>query len=109
MLNAADLECWRCCQWRSALPGTRWCRDDRKLAPARSPNQQAALYISMRKQVGLAERTTTMLSYLIVSGLCMLLLLHTVCKVWQNALETHCAADNFDKTRDFAAPRTASS
>jgi hypothetical protein len=43
-----------------------------------------------------------MLSYLIVSGLCLLLLLHIACKVWQNALETHSAADNLDKTRDFA-------
>ena len=44
-----------------------------------------------------------MLSYLIVSGLCLLLLLHIVCKVWQNALEINSAADNLDKTRDFAA------
>ena len=44
-----------------------------------------------------------MLSYLIVSGLCLLLLLHIVCKVWQKALEIHSAADNLDKTRDFAA------
>ena len=44
-----------------------------------------------------------MLSYVIVSGLCLLLLLHVVGKVWQNALEIHSAADNLDKTRDFAA------
>jgi hypothetical protein len=44
-----------------------------------------------------------MLSYLIVSGLCLLLILHIVCKVWLNALEIHSVADNFDKTRDFAA------
>jgi hypothetical protein len=41
----------------------------------------------------------TMLSYLIVSGLCLLLLLHIVGKVWQNALEIHSAADTLDKTR----------
>jgi hypothetical protein len=57
----------------------------------------------MRRQVGLAEGTTTMLSYLIVSGLCLLLLLHIVCKVWQHALEIHCAADNLDEARDLAA------
>jgi hypothetical protein len=57
----------------------------------------------MRRPVGLAEGTTTMLNYLIVSGLCLLLLLHIVCKVLQNALEIHNAADNLDKTRDFAA------
>ncbi len=44
-----------------------------------------------------------MLSYLIVFGLCLLLLLHIVRKVWQNALEIHSAGDNLDKTRDFAA------
>ena len=49
-----------------------------------------------------------MLGYLIVSGLCLLLLLHIVCKVWQNALEIHSAADNLDKTRDLAARATAS-
>jgi hypothetical protein len=43
-----------------------------------------------------------MLSYLIASGLCLLLLLHIVCKVWQHALEMHSAANNLDKTRDFA-------
>jgi hypothetical protein len=57
----------------------------------------------MRRQVGLAEGTTTMLSYLIVSGLCLLLLLHIVCKVWQNALEIHTAADNLDEACDLAA------
>jgi hypothetical protein len=57
----------------------------------------------MRRQVGLAEGTTTMLSYLIVSGLCLLLLLHIVCKVWQNALEIHSAADNLDEACDLAA------
>jgi hypothetical protein len=45
-----------------------------------------------------------MLTYLIVSGLCLLLLLHIVSKVWQNALEIHSATDNFDKARDLAAP-----
>jgi hypothetical protein len=45
-----------------------------------------------------------MLSYLIVSGLCLLLLLHVVCRVWQHALEMHSAADNVDNSRDFAAP-----
>jgi len=44
-----------------------------------------------------------MLDYLIVSGMCLLLLLHIVCKVWLNALEMHSAADNFDKSRDWAA------
>ena len=44
-------------------------------------------------------------TYLIVSGLCLLLVLHIVCKVWQNALEIHSAADNLDKTRTFAAQR----
>jgi hypothetical protein len=59
----------------------------------------------MRRQVGLAERTTTMLTYLIVSGLCLLFLIHIVCKMWQNALEIHSAADNLDKDRGLAAPR----
>ena len=44
-----------------------------------------------------------MLTYLIVSGLCLQLLLHVVCKVWQNALELHSAAENLDKERDVAA------
>jgi hypothetical protein len=44
-----------------------------------------------------------MLSYLVVSGLCVLLLLHIVCKVWQKVLEIHSAADNLAKTSDFAA------
>lgn len=44
-----------------------------------------------------------MLSYLIVSGLCLPLLLHIHCNVWHNALEIHSAAGNLDKTRDFAA------
>ncbi len=44
-----------------------------------------------------------MLGYLIVFGLCLLLLLHIVGKVWQAALEIHCAADDLDKMRDFAA------
>jgi hypothetical protein len=57
----------------------------------------------MRRQVGLAEGTTTMLSYLIVSLLCLLLLLYIVCRVWQNAVEIHSAADNLDKKRDFVA------
>ena len=43
-------------------------------------------------------------TYLIVSGFCLLLLLHVVCKVWQNALEIHSPTDNFDKARDVAAP-----
>jgi hypothetical protein len=47
---------------------------------------------------------TTMLTYLIVSGWCLLLLLHIVGKFWQNALEIHGAADNLDKARDVAAP-----
>jgi hypothetical protein len=44
-----------------------------------------------------------MLTYLIVSGLWLQLLLHIVCKVWQNALEIHSAADKFDNARDVAA------
>jgi hypothetical protein len=44
-----------------------------------------------------------MLTYLIVSGFCLLLLLHIVCKMWRNALEIHSAADTFDKARDVAA------
>jgi hypothetical protein len=44
-----------------------------------------------------------MLTYLIVSGLCLLLLLHIVCKVWQNAVEIHSAADNLEKMRALAA------
>ena len=44
-----------------------------------------------------------MLGYLLVSGLCLLLLLHIVCNLWQNALEIRSAADNLEKTRDFAA------
>ena len=44
-----------------------------------------------------------MLSYLIVSGLCLLLILHIVCRVWQNALEIHGATENLDRARDFAA------
>ena len=44
-----------------------------------------------------------MLAYLIVFGLCLLLLLHIVNKVWQNALEIYSAAHNFDKARDVAA------
>lgn len=43
-----------------------------------------------------------MLSYLIVSGLCLLLILHIVSKVWLRALEIHSVADDYDKTRDFA-------
>ena len=43
-----------------------------------------------------------MLNYLIVSGLCLLLLLHMVRKVWQMVLEMHSAADSFDKARDLA-------
>jgi hypothetical protein len=46
-----------------------------------------------------------MLTYLIVSGLCLLLLLHIVCKVLQNALEIHSAADNLNKARVLAARR----
>jgi hypothetical protein len=44
-----------------------------------------------------------MLTYLIISGLCLLLLLRVVCKVLQNALEIQSAADNLDKARDLAA------
>jgi hypothetical protein len=44
-----------------------------------------------------------MLTYLIVSGLCLLFLLHIVCNVWQHALEIHSAADNLDKARYLAA------
>lgn len=43
--------------------------------------------------------------YLIVSGLCLLILLHIVCKVWQNTLKIQSAADDLDKTRDVAARR----
>ena len=44
-----------------------------------------------------------MLNYLIVSGLCLLMLLHIVCKLSENALEIHSAADDLDKARDLAA------
>ena len=44
-----------------------------------------------------------MLTFLMISGLCLLLLLNIIRKVWENALEIHSAADNLDKTRDFAA------
>ena len=44
-----------------------------------------------------------MLTYLIVSGLCLLLLLQIVSKVWQNALEIYSTAHNFDKAGDLAA------
>jgi hypothetical protein len=44
-----------------------------------------------------------MLTYPIVSGLCLLLLLHIVCRVLQNALEIHSAADNLDIARDWSA------
>jgi hypothetical protein len=44
-----------------------------------------------------------MLTYLIVSGWCLLLLLHIVGKFWQSALEIHSAADTFDTARDVAA------
>jgi hypothetical protein len=44
-----------------------------------------------------------MLTYLIVSGLCLRLVLHIVGKVWQNALELYSTAHNFDKTSDLAA------
>jgi hypothetical protein len=44
-----------------------------------------------------------MLTYLFVSGLCLLLLVHIVGKVWQNAIEIHSPADNLDKTHDVAA------
>ena len=56
----------------------------------------------MRRLVGLAEGTATMLSYLIVSGLCLLLVLHIGCKALQNALEVHSTADNFDIARALA-------
>jgi hypothetical protein len=45
-----------------------------------------------------------MLTYLIISGLCLLMLLHVVRRSWQNALEIHSAADNLDKARGLAAP-----
>jgi hypothetical protein len=45
-----------------------------------------------------------MLTYLIVSGWCLLLLLHIVGKFWRNALEIHSAADVLDKARDVASP-----
>jgi hypothetical protein len=45
--------------------------------------------------IGPAE-TTTMLSDLIVSRLCPLILLHIACNVWPNALEIDSAADNLD-------------
>jgi hypothetical protein len=44
-----------------------------------------------------------MITYLIVSGWCLLLLLHFVGKFWRNAVEIHGAADKFDKARDVAA------
>ena len=44
-----------------------------------------------------------MLTYLMVSGLCLLLVLHIVRKVWETALEIHSAADNLDKARALAA------
>jgi hypothetical protein len=52
------------------------------------------------QQIG---RTKKMLTYLIVSGWCLLLLLHIVCKLWQKALQIHSTADKFDKARDVAA------
>jgi hypothetical protein len=45
----------------------------------------------------------TMFIYLFISGLCLLLLLHIVCKFWQNAVEIHSAADSLDKGRELAA------
>jgi hypothetical protein len=48
-----------------------------------------------------------MLDYLIVSGLCLLLLLHIVGRVLLNALEMHSAADNLDKVRDWARGQRA--
>jgi hypothetical protein len=47
----------------------------------------------------------TMFIYLFISGLCLLLVLHIVGKVWQNALEIHNAADSLDKGRELAARR----
>jgi hypothetical protein len=46
-----------------------------------------------------------MLSYLIVFGLCLLLLLQIVFKVWQNAIEIHITTDNLNESRDLAARR----
>jgi hypothetical protein len=46
-----------------------------------------------------------MLSYLIVSGLCLLLLLQIIFKVWQNAIEIHITTDNLNESRDLAARR----
>jgi len=37
-----------------------------------------------------------MLTFLMISGLCLLLLLHIICKMWENGPEIHSAADNFD-------------
>ena len=37
-----------------------------------------------------------MLTFLMISGLCLLLLLHIIRKVCENALEIHSAADNLD-------------
>jgi pimeloyl-ACP methyl ester carboxylesterase len=47
----------------------------------------------------------TMFTYLFISGLCLLLLLHIVCKFWQDAVEIHSTADNLDKGRELAARR----
>jgi hypothetical protein len=44
-------------------------------------------------------------TYLLVSGLFLLLLLHVVCKAWQNAVEIHSATHNLDNVRGSAASR----
>lgn len=44
-----------------------------------------------------------MFSYLIAFGLCLLLLLHIVRRVWQKKLEIPSAADNLEKAPGFAA------
>jgi hypothetical protein len=46
-----------------------------------------------------------MLGYLIVFGLCLLLLLQIIFKVWQNAIEIHITTDNLNESRDLAARR----
>jgi hypothetical protein len=37
-----------------------------------------------------------MLTFLMISALCLLLLLHIIRKVWENALEIHSAVNNLD-------------
>jgi hypothetical protein len=47
----------------------------------------------------------TMFTYVFVSGLCLLLVLHIVGKLWQSAVEIHSAADNLNKGHGLAARR----